>query len=813
MLKLEDSVTKTTEKIALNRCAGNLGLLSAFMERGLFTGHGFMAEEANHRDIGIDWWTNKDTTQKCSMIESLIRHDATLRFDAGGDIISVFVHGLRDVSNPDADLTDIVPLRSQFEVTRLGEERYGQKYIYAEHRAMKVLNGQVFMRCCEFFNLDVTVENDNPTSAQIISLFTYLAGFDTSSITGMKRMYDECDMKTIFDWDETVKHVKDIYSMHFIFGHILRTFVDLRLIGFDGQHRLMLMMYFITGYFKPNNAIPLRRMSFEEGGFGTRDESQMQVWARKMLFNVGTHTDFPSKPVSTKRLCADLHMAGKIITEAQSHHINLSWKEFIKKTFNRLGTVAALTFGNYWIKESKTGTQTDMVWESIMTSIATALFAEIQSSHRARVLLKIESNAGQDTSGWSTNESSTVKTALLKEFKMWSCVGHWIGNILTTVMYNLIRVMCLTPTSQSDFLKFFNGYVVTHPQRGTILESSYFHDFRNADWLRYHVHYFADLIQEHFMCRFAIEEGIIRTLRRTIDIDLYKEGLGSLSWPPSVQFDFEPSPKDLMKPTFANLRKSMNLKFGDGRIANRYTFALYATIVNDMFQTFAKYGLDPDFTQNPVHKDNIQPPTEQQKRQVTRIGELKDALIAELTANGWTKDDREEADELDYLTPEEEDEDGKRSRPMRYNLAYDIHMRYLEDTKTSAEDRDAYMKSRYNRCTREYLWYVSWCIVYTPSQSRSYDISMLLFSTAYSKVRFFCSYVVRSSRELGANLIMCICVYIGRATSITCLSFSTTINTPKYATRNASLQWNFCCKSTQCTLTICYQLPRNESSY
>jgi hypothetical protein len=174
---------------------------------------------------------------------------------------------------------------------------------------------------------------------------------DFSSRDGFQVFLDMFNLNHIFRMDDG----DDIFSVHYKFGLVFRSLVDVRINVYDGQHRLFLMAQFITGHFQESICAPLKRLSWQESIYCKTDVNKSQLFLKDVKFLIGVCRD----SAGSSQLCVDmdvvvsaLQAAGNIVTNAGNHKIDPSWNEFLLKFFRNVPDKSwnDYDFFNYWDK-------------------------------------------------------------------------------------------------------------------------------------------------------------------------------------------------------------------------------------------------------------------------------------------------------------------------------------------------------------------------------------------------------------------------------------------------------------------------------
>ena len=718
----------------------------------------------NHRDLKIShWWSVPPDKQK-TMIESITDpgEDAYI-FDVGGSWISCYLHGVVDTSKESDD--DTIPMRSQ--TTLAYEDR--THYCFAVNRAMRFMTGSDFQRLLEFFGYYWVDESGNRKAddAQVelddlVTFFDMFNGFEFHSVEGFKKFYDHFRFSEVFRWKEDLP----IWVIHERFGILLRSYVPVRLNLYDGQHRMLLMALFLTGYLTPSNRMPLQQVDWSQSQFADLDYSKMQTF-EKLFYAVGMPTTeargLGPPEANFKMACKYLHHAGNLITEGASNQMMACWDEFFTKLNQTTQSkYTRLVFGNYWGRMSSC---------AAFDENAKVLFGGIRDllAAQGRFLSLFLS---------ATQNKATFLQELEPALDSYSNLG---GNTRIIVeareILQLFRCVMHSAHGRQTFLSFFQSVTSTHPQRSSRIDG-YLARFQSAEWLRKYVYSVAEKVVDHCLQRYTLERHLVTLLRTSHADPKLKNGLPKLEWK-ADDIDKWPSSRCRVKDfSVAGIRKRFSMNTKGGFVHDRVLFGLWCGVVQDIFESIAKYGMDPDFFYLEVAARNDSQTSKDFRDMFTaRYDTAREEIITKYekegfildTTNGKTEssstlmykyvecdEDDSDGEEDDDDEEEEEDENEsdedlqqpkkkkrkKDTTPARkrkkkyYNIYFDIQEAVIKSATTEQEKMQ--LEGQYKNCLlREYLRYV--------------EKLPVLCQCQFSYTPHFCRYLFLKPDPIGLN--------------------------------------------------------------
>lgn len=245
-----------------------LGMLTHFIDRGLESGHCYMAMGANHREMGMGDLYSIPPEKKSNLIDAAvtIEHQESV-FDIETKI-SFYMHGVSTSVEATHDDQRTVRFRTQCQLSGSMSGNEYRMFGFGHDRYMNVLSGVQFKRLLRFFGRKWCDPDGNEYGDDHAVNFKDLIGFcdmlhirdendktvNLGTPTGFKVFYDTFNFSEVFKYDEAAP----MWSIHWMFGQLLRSYVPVRLTVWDGQHRFLLLAYLMTGYFQPTQDMLLK---------------------------------------------------------------------------------------------------------------------------------------------------------------------------------------------------------------------------------------------------------------------------------------------------------------------------------------------------------------------------------------------------------------------------------------------------------------------------------------------------------------------------------------------------------------------------
>jgi hypothetical protein len=93
-----------------------------FLERGIYSGHNYMAERVNHRDLDINNWSSKQPGKAYTLIESFVGYaNMSVRFDVGESLIAMHLCTIVDTAKDvvDFDSYKYWPIKTAHDVNHV----------------------------------------------------------------------------------------------------------------------------------------------------------------------------------------------------------------------------------------------------------------------------------------------------------------------------------------------------------------------------------------------------------------------------------------------------------------------------------------------------------------------------------------------------------------------------------------------------------------------------------------------------------------------------------------------------------------------
>lgn len=698
--------------VAMTHAKSVVGFLSHFIDRGLFSKQPYMGENCNHRDCKVSHWSSVQGDKRFTMIQSIVDiADDSCYFDAAASMC-VYFHGVEESKN-----FDNVKLRSPMQLNFA----QSMKYSYARNRALRGLSGKDFIRLCNFFGYrwvdsagNPRPESDVPTFEDLMSICSLFLSYEFGTHEGFAKFYEDFGFDTVFSYEES----EPVWKIHEMFGVLLRSLVPVRMVPFDGQHRILLMMLFMTGYLLPSTDVPLQQIDWAQSKFNEMEYSALQCFS-ELVFIIGIPMQDVRQDImatAPKTIQTKLFDAANLLTEAAFHEQDVTWFELFQKwlegAFGENNGFRNLTFQNYWCRDNQDHASVrangELLWNALVELLDgqprfnTVLWGKIVTEEKKMQMKEALEESLKRPESMSKNTTMLVYTRELAE---------------------LFRCAVESKEGRVALTSFFSASKPCHFQR-TKNVSDNLALIQNGAWLRRYVFQVSEKVLEHAFIRFQLERHLITLLRQGSAADTHLvEGMEKLQWDPKeidkwpTQAQFEDSAISV-----AGVKKIVKNDSKAGTVEKMFTHGFMSGIVVDILRTIQTYGFDPDFLSRPIVKQNYTTEQLQEVRQLRNLyASVQKQVIIEFLNKGYTQVNAAKDPCLLQMEVEIEDEEAEdegedpKTRKVKYHCHFDIRERFVEEAK-SDEEKVQYRAFLSNIVTREYLRYV-----------RIGGITMLLF--------------------------------------------------------------------------------------
>lgn len=731
------SVTETTTvgNVRQHVSSTRLGFLTHLIERGLHSGHAYMATGGNHRDLQMKIWLTREADKPCTMIQSCVnpKEDSSCKFDISSNIC-MFMHSVLTVKDTDVD-TMKVPFRSPCPLTTVdpnstdGSEK--TSFSFASGRYMGMMTGKAFKRLCLFFGFnwvdDAGIQHDDEDDVKpgdIMSFCDKMSDYDMATLDGFKKFYQDQHMDEVFEWDEPCDSM-DITEIHRNFGELYRSYVPVRLNIYDGQHRMLLMAYFLTGHFDPSTKMPLTSCAWSASKYRASDYSKTQMFA-KLSYHLGSVFNGKEKVTSPSLVVSELRLAGEQITQGNANAIKVNWTEFFQKVNSALQTSCStvqLSHANYW---SRTVSAKSF---EIVEANGIALFNAIESVVLGNVrYLELFKNREEVAKNWTELKEPVLNG--LKSINEMTNVQK-LG-IYSKVMLQLFRCSLDRFACRANFVRLFELPSFPWNQRSDVKKHLGY--LTSESWFRRYVFNVVEKVVLHMNIRTYLERHLIQRVKSASDtLSEWKNGLkNDCKWNLEVlrnqDKDFTWPSKEKLESakSLAAVRQMLSLPSKGGSIHHRMSYGFWCGLVNDIVESILQYGFDPDFAVRPASTRNFDKTQQGLKKVFDDEWKIaRKSVISELKLNGFTEEEEDkdgdflitagmlmrkplaDADGSDDEADEEDKEaSGTRRRKKKgkkYNIFFDVvahlHTKY-ENEPAKLQDILRFTK---NNRIREYL--------------------------------------------------------------------------------------------------------------
>jgi hypothetical protein len=126
------------------RTQGCVAFFTVFLERGIYSGHNYMAECVNHRDLDINNWSSKQPGKAYTLIESFVGYsDMSVRFDVGESLIAMHLCTIVDTAKDvvDFDSYKYWPIKTAHDVNHVVNNNLITAPSVARDRLLQAITG------------------------------------------------------------------------------------------------------------------------------------------------------------------------------------------------------------------------------------------------------------------------------------------------------------------------------------------------------------------------------------------------------------------------------------------------------------------------------------------------------------------------------------------------------------------------------------------------------------------------------------------------------------------------------------------------
>lgn len=575
-----------------------LSVMSIFTDRGMGSGHLYQAN-CNHRKLDF---TNLTSTQKRegepdqrALVLSFIDQQPGEKFDTTTPMSFSFCQvrnereGLKPKPYSHNELLLDYPLEDDHEL-------HGSEVLDTWEGFdtwTEFVSAKTMQRAFHFFNREWMADDGNNVKdlnsqvglSDFVRFFQLFGDHDFSTPDRFRHFVETFGLLDgTYAYDDKLPLTDNIRQL----GELFRSVCDLRLLVFDGQHRWCVACLFLTGNFKINNKIPLRRYGDLHDVFPGHQWKNMQVF-NSLSIKIGV----PAKNTSsiTKALTI-MRSFGQDVTTAQTHHFGYTWStavmevsDSMRPNFEHIGKI---TFDKYWKKARNPvcslDFNTNLAWDTIKT-----YFKHKSVSHPLLV-------------GASKKLTHTdVLDAAEKRFMGYDIVCNLPGDNIDglpgecSFVLQAMKVLCHDIDHFRMLNKTFKAQI--YPKRNQRSETQEFVDeFRSMKWLSNHLFFPVAIIAKHLFHKYMVEFYIAEQLRRKpyeeAEVTALEDGIQTL--------DFRNVMDTEIFPAIAG--KKTKYTWGElgfdktPSINPRIRYAIFSSLLIDALNCLCHNGYDPAFT-------------------------------------------------------------------------------------------------------------------------------------------------------------------------------------------------------------------------
>ena len=310
-----DLTTQTNVQMGTMNTSG-VSILTLFMERGPITGHSYQPR-INFRSLD-PMYLNRNHKNKQGGVTGPMRlshlngaKEDGSAFD-GTSNISLLPYQVFE-GDIESQGDGLSPLFTHSRLKVGLEDGFSNSgYGRMVRRMAGFVSGEAFTGALEFFGLkwigsdgevvSSTPQQDYPPSLkELIGFASLFKDYSLQSSKQFKKFLKDFQLERIYEYDDKDSLVNNTWY----FGQFMRSCIQLRFAVFDGQHRMALMSYFVTGIFDIRNTQFLDRSKSFDDVFNSEDNSKKfkwddaQVWG-PLKVNIG-YAVYPLEPKEDPR--------------------------------------------------------------------------------------------------------------------------------------------------------------------------------------------------------------------------------------------------------------------------------------------------------------------------------------------------------------------------------------------------------------------------------------------------------------------------------------------------------------------------------
>ena len=476
-------------------------------------------------------------------------------------------------------------------------------------------SAQCFAETLAFFGfewIDISgkkVENidestPNPTLKDLIGFVKLFDSQSLQTAADFKLFLNEYDLEAFYEFDSTISVVDNVWK----FGQLMRECISLRLGVFDGQHRMVLMTLFVSGFFEISNCQFLDRTKTFATVFPDNTWANAQVWCN-MKVRIG-FAGIPKKADEIGELEIDpdfergasiLRKFGDAVRRGQTHHIPVTWSFFfnefskiMRNTVVNENDFPRFNFHNHWAENSNTNKgdanlkrRLEVLWNALVEFLAqddqygNLLAGSVTGGIKkcldtCRPPFKGEKGAGGDFR--ILNKSSGVSLPF----------QH---------LLNCVKLFAFEKDLFNSFLTLTEAPNPSKKQRSTLVK--HYHPYLSDMWWCQHYIFgpLHSLVTKDLRIKLLVERRIIEYLRKS-DGKNGDEAIrdmlesGDFSKSASMRAAISTGPEKITEKSLGMDRTACAYLY------DKILYSAYQALLLDVLQCISKYGYDPDLSKH-----------------------------------------------------------------------------------------------------------------------------------------------------------------------------------------------------------------------
>ena len=471
------------------------GTLSLFIERGEWSGHPYQPN-VNHRECRFSALTedNVDGDRKTSdpLLKSIFEAERESTFENPPPTLFFYEVQANTTGQPIHSLSNLMmQCQGNAEVTSRRGIIQGETAHPLSMKSLKRL-ATVLGYHIDEANLKKKAQGSSTTEIGTLLGSIILGALDVPLKTGkdVGEFVKKCQLLQFFENDDFTGKVPVADLLHKL-GFILRTLCPVRVAIPEGQHRMALACFCMTGFFEPSSKAPLERVDMSSSKYSTtlmnkkkfRDLQIFRGMLARVVVPTGKDIATEARSLIAMGSAVTLNASRALTTTADSilfdilRHVTRNETKFEFARKKSSSTLFDLTspgwgFNEYW------STNADAYKRYLAFTVKAINDVSLVHKEWNGVLRKVSTNNNMNWTGFVRNSTEILKCAGSHYF-----VNEKDKEADLKKMANIVQWACMSKESTNRLQVFLNGVPPTFLQRGTLKDTGrgYFRGFGFLD--------------------------------------------------------------------------------------------------------------------------------------------------------------------------------------------------------------------------------------------------------------------------------------------------------------------------------------------